>query len=656
MSNTSWPSQDGVQFVKNVLIPMRDGVKLAADLHVPTGAGPFPLILEYLPYRKDDQAPYQGYHHYFAQNGYIGCRLDIRGTGASEGVNYDEYVPQEQEDGYDAIEWLAQQSWCDGQIAMFGASYGGFVCYQVAMQQPPHLKAIIPMYATDDRYTDDCHYRGGLFRHYYDFALYGAWMVAMNASPPYPEYSGAAWADIWEQHLEHNVPYMLTWIEQQVDGPYWRPGSLRGQYEKLQCPTFIIGGWRDGYPNPPLRTYAAIQDQVPARVLIGPWDHTRPDVAVPGPCIDYQREIVRWLDHHFRQPDAAVADQPPVQVYMQRYDDPDPARLQTSGEWRGETSWPAAGANELTLFLHGNGQLGEASATDDRFDEYVYNPAVGLAGGLWQGGLGYGLPTDQRLDEAFSLVYTTMPLAEDVAILGWPRVLLHVSSTAPVMAFGASLCDVAPDGTSALVAKGILNVTRRESLAEPTPIEPGTIYELEIEVDCTGWIFTRGHHIRLDIASADYPNVWPTPYNGTNRVYHGGTHLSRLVLPVVPVQAGTPAPEFLPSTRPQAVTRLSEGEPSPWLVTWDVLNKRVGVQIRDVMRSYVSLDDPADVGVTGIHRRRRTRPDMDVEVEARMNVRSTVDAFHLTVQLHVVVDGLPHFTRRWSKSTPRRLL
>jgi predicted acyl esterase len=125
---------------------------------------------------------------------------------------------------------------------MFGFSYGGFVCYQVATHQPPHLKAIIPCYATDDRYTDDCHYRGGLFRYYYDFASYGAWMIAMNAAPPYPAFSGVDWARIWEQHLEHNTPYMLTWIEQQVDGPYWRPGSLRGQ---------IASAWTSPAPTTP---------------------------------------------------------------------------------------------------------------------------------------------------------------------------------------------------------------------------------------------------------------------------------------------------------------------------------------------------------------------------------------------------------------------
>jgi len=662
-----------IAFVKNVLIPLRDGVHLAADLHMPTGGGPFPLILEYLPYRKDDQSPFGGYHHYFAQRGYIGCRVDIRGTGASEGISTDEYVPQEQEDGYDVVEWLATQPWCDGQIAMFGFSYGGFVCYQVAMRQPPHLKAIIPCYATDDRYTDDCHYRGGLFGHYYDVAAYGTMMVAMNALPPYLEYSGSDWARIWEQRLEHNTPYLLRWIEQQTDGPYWRPGSLRGQYDKVLCPTFIVEGWHDGYANPQLRTYAHLKDRVPTRLLMGPWNHTPPDAAVPGPCIDYLHEIVRWLDHHVRGHDTGVEDEPPVRVYMQRYDAPDPARRHASGEWRAEGDWPPEGLEERVFSLSDSGQLiaGEAPDEDGAYDEYAYHPAVGITGGLWSAGVPFGLPADQRPDEAYSLVYTSAPLTEDVAILGWPRAILHASSTAEVMAFRATLCDVAPDGTSALVARGILNATRRESLTDPTPIVPSQIYELDIQIDCTGWIFEPAHRIRLDIASADYPNLWPTPLPGVNRIHRGRGRRSQLILPVVPLHSRLTVPTFVPSTAVQHAYG-ARAETPPWRVTWDVLGNRVGVtmdtyrrrqvtpglEMEDAseMRSYVSLRNPADVGITGRYSMRRITPDADIGVTARVQTRSTGDTFHLIVDLNVTLDNVGHFTRRWLTSVPRRLL
>lgn len=669
MSSIRYPPHQGVTFVKNVLIPMRDGVILAADMHMPAGDGPFPLVLEYIPYRKDDQTPYTGHHYEFAKCGYIGCRIDIRGTGASEGINTDEYVVQEQEDGYDAIEWLAQQPWCNGQIAMYGISYGGFVCYQVATHQPPHLKAIIPVDATDDRYTDDCHYRGGLFRCYYDFAAYGAGMIARNALPPYPEFNGANWLDIWEHHLAHNQPYMLTWLDHQTDDPYWKPGSLRGQYDKVLCPTFIIGGWRDGYMNTILRTYAQLKERVPTRAWIGPWDHSFPNNGVPGPRVNHIPILIRWLDHYLKGINNGAQHEPPVQVYMQSYDPPRPDRTMTSGAWRAEADWPVKEGTTQMLFLRGDGRMGDAP---DAFEHaYDYHPAVGLTAGLWSAGVPFGLPSDQRADEAYSLVFTSDALTEPRAILGWAHAQITVSSSAEVMAFVASLSDVAPDGASALIAKGALNGTRRESLVTPTPLTPDERYALDIEIDCTGWVFRPGHRIRLSIASSDYPNLWPTPLPGRNTLHSTLGQPSLLTLPVVPLESSLSAPAYEEAT-PAGTNYPARTDKPPWRVVWDVLNNRAGIEIEmegrsrphpnvelmseTHMHTSVSLLNPADVGATGISRVRRITPDMDIDVTGRMNIRSTVEAFHLTVGLDVKVDGLPHFSRRWTKTAPRVLL
>jgi len=242
---------EGVRVVKNVLVPVRDGVRLAADLYMPDPdpGEPLPVVMEYIPYRKDEVAPGTRFYEYLAAHGYVVARVDIRGTGASEGVSSDEYVLQEQLDGYDAIEWLAAQPFCDGHVNQMGISYGGFTALQTATHAPPHLTSIIPMYFTDDRYTDDCHYRGGLLRKYYDVCYYGNFMIAYNALPPYPEWSGGDWAAIWEEHVERNEPYLLKWLTHQTDGPYWRHGSVRDIADRIACPVFMIGGWRDGYPN-----------------------------------------------------------------------------------------------------------------------------------------------------------------------------------------------------------------------------------------------------------------------------------------------------------------------------------------------------------------------------------------------------------------------
>ena len=676
---TPFQPKDSVRFVKNVMIPMSDGVRLAMDMHLPDSEDweqtLQPLILEYIPYRKDDVAPYSGYHNYFAQHGFIGARLDCRGTGSSEGVNTDEYTPREQRDCVEAIEWLAQQTWCSGKIAMFGGSYGGFTAVQIAAHRPAHLTTIIPVYFTDDRYTDDCHYRGGCFRCYYDIGAYGCSMIGMNAMPPYPEYSGDNWARIWEEHLEHNTPYLLKWLEHQVDGEYWRPGSLRGQYDQIQCPVFMIGGWRDGYPNPPLRTFQNLN--VPKKVLIGPWNHSRPENAIPGPRIDYLREVVRWCNHWLKGEDNGVMDEPPICVYMQTYDEPRADRTETSGYWRVEQSH-RPGDSMLTYWLgEGSQLLSDPPDYESPYDAYAYRPTVGIAGGLWSGGVPFGLPTDQRHDEIHSLNYTTEPLKEPLEIIGTPEIVMHVRSTAPVMAFVAKLCDVAPDGTSALVCNGVLNATRRESLTHPEPLDPNEIYEITINLNCTAWRFEPTHRIRLSICSADFPNLWPTPYPGINRVYRDTKRPSWLTLPAVPPRNATngnlPADEatFEPLEVNANVYQLSP-DAQPWLIVHDVLGDRTGLQTHTRVTSRVSpttevTNDarlevwahnchPADVVAMSRHHRRIVRSDGTTTVDTCCCVKSTETAFHVTIDLHITVNGLLHHQRRWVRTSPRVLL
>ena len=668
---------DGVKLVKNVLIPMRDGAHLAADVYMPAGqedVDRWPVVMEYTPYRKDDvNLSHRTFYTDLPRLGYVVARVDIRGTGASEGASTDEYTLQEQQDGYDAVEWLGQQPWCDGHVNMMGISYGGFTALQVAAHAPPHLTSIIPVDFTDDRYTDDCHYRGGLLRMYYDIAHYGGQMVARNALPPYPEWSGDAWAEVWEHHLAHDEPYLLKWYRHQTDGAYWRNGSVRDAPERIQCPTFLIGGWRDGYPNPPLRLFQALE--VPRKVLIGPWNHAMPDTAIPGPRIDYLHEVVRWLDYWCKGQDTGIMDEPPVAVYEQRYQRPDPDRLDTPGKWRAETGWPPPGASEETLYLGKGGILeGDPRAARDGLagaDAFDYDPTVGVTGGLWSGGIAFGLPGDQRPDEALSLVYTTPPLAQDVHILGWPRAVLHVSSSAPVIGFAVSLSDVAPDGTSHLIAKGMLNITRRESLREPKPLMPGEIYEVDIEIDCTAWIFAQDHRVRLTIASADWPNVWPTPHAATNHVYWGPEHPSRLILPVVPAEGSAAPPAFRPSA--QTVSRHAEAVQLPtWQVIRDQLTGRATVHLaygsswrvndttiveREASSTFdVTPSRPSGASARGRHLYRIVRPNQMTQARADVAVQAAETHFHVTIEVEVRVNGALHFIRHWTESVPRNHL
>ncbi len=187
---------------RNIRIPMPDGVTLAADCFRPDAPGRYPVVIEYLPYRKNDTT-WEGWygHRYLAERGYVSVRIDVRGSGDSEGQALDEYCEQEQLDGVAAIAWLAEQPWSNGYVGMFGTSYGGFNSLQVAMHRPPALKAICPMYFTDNRYTDDCHYKGGQLQMLYDVGTYGLSMVGRNMLPPRPDLVGEQWGEIWEEHL-----------------------------------------------------------------------------------------------------------------------------------------------------------------------------------------------------------------------------------------------------------------------------------------------------------------------------------------------------------------------------------------------------------------------------------------------------------------------
>ena len=665
-------SSEGISFVKNIMAPTRDGTRLAMDIHVPAGDGPWPVILTYIPYRKDDQEPMTGMQHHWSQHGYVGARVDCRGTGSSEGSNDDEYRPVEQRDGYDVVEWIAEQEWCDGKVAMTGGSYGGFTSVQVAALAPPHLVTIIPWNYTDDRYTDDCHYRGGAWRCYYDIGAYGCSMVGMNAMPPYPEYSGERWAEVWEEHLEQNNPYLLTWLANQTDGEYWRAGSIRDRYHEIEASALLIGGWRDGYCNAPLRTSQHMT--APTKVVVGPWNHSGPDCETPGPSLSREHLTVRWCDHWLKGIDNGIMGEPDINVYVQTFDVPDAYRTHTSGYWRTENSFPIPGSWTQRL------RLGSDLATDDpnaNYDEYEYRPSVGIAGGLWSAGVPFGLPGDQRVDEIYSANYTSEPLDEPLEIIGMGKAVINVSTTAPVMAFVARLSDVAPDGTSAPVTIGVLNGTRRNSLTEPEPMEPGEVYELHVDLDATAWRFEQGHRIRLSISSADFPNLWPTPYAGTNRVYRDVERESYLELPVVPTRdapVGELPPdemEYEPSASPR---KYPEASPQvvPWEIAHDMLRDRTGLRLHQVDEDRASADmtvrteaklevwannrDPADTTAIGQHLRTITRTDGVINVDTSANVRSTEDAIHVSIDLDVRINGLPHLQRRWVESFRRELL
>ncbi len=539
-------------------IPMKDGVRLAATLYMPRGAKPeekFPALLEYLPYRKDDGTAAGDYprHTYFARRGYVSVRVDIRGFGASEGVPPErEYSEQEQVDGEQVIAWLAHQPWSNGNVGMFGISWGGFNAIQMAMRHAPGLKAIIAIHATSELFHDDVHYVDGI-AHIDEFELNMDMAEGWVGAPDY---------SLDEKTLGprfNSPPWSLLYLKHQHDGPFWRD-RVRPLSE-VTTPTFLIGGLQDGYrDNVP---DMLMQSKAPIKAIVGPWNHSFPNDPDFGPRVEWRDQAVRWFDYWLKGRDTVVLQDPRLIIYMQHWRPPDPNLPEVPGEWRREDAWPPKEAKNVTLFLQPNHTLDNSAPPVSRH-QLKYVPTAGVEAGFWWG----ELLSDVRPVDAFSLVYDSAPLENELAILGRPKALLQVSATAPLANWFARLSDVAPDGTVTQITGAGINGAQRESMSEPSDLEPGKIYPLDIEMHLTSWVFPKGHRIRIAVSNALWPMMLPTPYAMTTSLDLGGSSGSRLMLPVVPVK-GEPAPEFSPP-QPSEERNDIKSEGFPWPGEWTV--------------------------------------------------------------------------------------
>jgi predicted acyl esterase len=539
-------------------IPMKDGVRLAATLHMPDGAKvgeKFPALLEYLPYRKDDGTAAGDYpkHAYFARRGYVSVRVDIRGFGASEGAPPErEYSEQEQVDGEQVIWWLAHQTWSNGNVGMFGISWGGFNSLQMAMRHAPGLKAILATDATAELFHDDVHYVDGM-AHIDEFELNMDMAEGWTGAPDYT---------LDEKVLGprfETPPWSLLYLKHQHDGPFWRE-RVR-PLKEITIPSFLIGGLLDGYRDNV--TDMLMQASGPVKAIMGPWNHTFPNEAVPGPQIEWRNEAVRWFDHWLKGRDTGVEHDPRLVIYMQHWHPPDPSLENVPGEWRREDVWPPKDVQASTWFLQSNHSLAEAAAQLDRH-QLKYVPSIGVEAGFWWG----ELLSDVRPVDAFSLVYDSASLQGDVAILGRPHALLRASATAPLADWFARLSDVAPDGTVTQVTGAGIDGAQRDSMSEPRDLEPGKVYALDIEMHLTSWVFPKGHRIRVAVSNALWPMMLPTPYSMTTSLELGGSDGSRIVLPVVP-KHGAAAPAFSPPEPSEERTDL-KSEGFPWPGEWTV--------------------------------------------------------------------------------------
>ena len=674
------PPRPAVEEIEHVWIPMPDGCRLSAKLWLPADAekNPVPAILEYIPYRKRDNKAIRDaqIHAFFAEHGYAGVRVDLRGSGESEGVLRDEYLPQEMDDLCEVLRWLERQPWCRGKVGIFGLSWGGFNGLQLAARRPPQLGAVVTVSSSDDRYADDVHYMGGCLLT--DNLSWAGTMFAFNSCPPDPAIVGEKWRDMWLERLEGSGLWLKTWLEHQRRDDFWKHGSVCEHYDAIEVPVLAVSGWADGYTNTVFRLLANLKS--PCKGLVGAWGHKYPHTAGQGQSIDFLGQCLRWWDRWLKGIDNGVEDDPALRAWMQ--DTTSPLTPSRPGRWIAEESWPSPHVTDKSWRLTYGQMLEEngdrpperdADGSDRGSDDLtIQSPlGVGMFAGKW---CSYSeatdLPWDQRPEDGGSLIFDTPPLAEDIEILGRPRVRLTLSANKPAAMVAVRLSDVSPSDRSTRVTFGVLNLTHRDSHEHPEPLEPGRRYTVEVPMNHIAQRFPIGHRMRLAISSSYWPLTWPSPEPFRLRI---SPRESGLTLPVRRVD---------PRSEPVldlGEARHAEEPPSTmlapprreWTVNHDLARNRVSLNIvnddpsrrfedidltigRKVRESYSHRFNNYDT-VRGEVEGQRIfeRGDWKIRTFTRTVLTATRTHFLIRATLDAYQDEVRVFAKSWDERIPR---
>jgi putative CocE/NonD family hydrolase len=621
-----------------------------------------------MPYRRgdltlvDDEVRFG----YVAAHGYACVRVDLRGSGDSEGILDDEYSPQEQADLVEVIAWIAEQPWCTGAVGMTGISWSGFNSLEVAAHRPPALKAIITVCSSDDRYDNDVHYIGGAVLAFY-MAVWGHVMLAFNARPPDPDVVGEQWRAIWLDRLERNRLMTETWLAHQTRDHYWAQGSVIEDYAAIRCPVLAVGGWSDAYTDTLLRLGAGLSS--PVRVIVGPWGHTWPERGAPGPAIGFLQECVSWWDRWLKDIPNGADEEPLLRYYRQEYATPRADLDERPGRWLAAASIPTVehGAHGLDL---GNRTIGAGPSGDILSIRTAQS--LGALAGSW---LPYGnptdLPPDQSPEDAGSLVFDSAPFTADLDVLGQPVLEVVVSSDRPQANLVVRLCEIAPDGSSALLTRGVLNLTHRGGHKQPEPLEPGCTYRVRVPLKAIGVRIAAGHRLRVAVSTTYWPWVWPSPEEATVSLHLGAG--SRLLLPTPP--DGVPFTPFAPpvTAAPPEVESLRERRPRLGEIAHDpVTGEHVYALRRDLngiqrFPSGLVYDDTEDGRFTitdgdplsarvELHRVTSiSRGGWRTTVETESEMWSTAADFHLRSRQVAHEGDHVVFEREITATLPRRL-
>ena len=569
-SREKMPINDaGIRVELDVPAPMRDGVRLFADVYLPETPGPFPVILTRMPY--DKQSAYgmmPALGRFWAQRGYAYVAQDVRGRFKSEGVfgRVDEIS-----DGYDTIDWISKQPWCNGNVGVTGESYYGYTTWAAGVGQHPSLKSIAPVDITPDLY--ERRFVNGVFR----LHAQGGWALDMNGR----DEQDVEAIDWWHLPLITlgdaaglGDSIFTSWIHKSVRSEFWNERSFHHRYDRIRVPALYIGGWYDNYTNGTIAGWQGVREQSPrleARqeqwIVMGPWDHEsvstqffdppepltkigRIDIGTSA-ATTYSETLLAFFDYTLKGADNGYDKTPRVRIFVIG-----------DNEWRYEEEWPLARMQPTPYYFHSDGAAQSAAAGGSldiippdnqtgqlQQDSYEYDPADPVVYSMDQDPWSRAVAITDRSSIANRpdvLTYDTLPLSEAIELTGPVTVTLFAASTAPDTDFTATLVDVSPDGYAQLIQEGILRASFRESDTQPTPIEPGQIYQYEIDLWATSYVVQPGHRIRVEISSSNFPRFARNLNTGnpfgmsdeiavaTQTIYHSTDHPSHITLPVIP--------------------------------------------------------------------------------------------------------------------------
>lgn len=647
--------------MENSTLEMKDGVRLAVTYYRPTAktAGEtFPVIMEMLPYRKDDFFALGDYEYgaYFAKRGYVVARVDVRGTGGSEGsIPASEYSQAEISDAEELVTQLSKKSWSNGNVGMYGLSWSAFNSLMTAHRKPPALKAIIAAHGSTDLFYNDVHYIDGALH----IDSYAHQIDTDNSMPQSPDYR-------IDENYFHNrfdrEPWLFTWLRQQQDGDFWRKESIKFK-TPLEVPAYLIGGLLDGYRD--FVVDVGRNSKAPVIAEIGPWNHSWPEYGVPGPNYEWRQKALRWWDYWLKGIDNGILDEPRWTVFMRTGHPPATDMTTVPGYWRCDKQWPSGVGTAQRFYPRGTRQLDSTPPAPGTTQTLLYKAGAGMGAGGW-----WGEQTgNMAADDAHSLVYDSAPLTEAMDIMGMPQVRLRVAADAPFYQWTVRLEDVAPDGKVSLVSGAIINPSQRFSRLEPTALIPGEATELATSIHFTTWRFKPGHRIRLAVANAQFPMIWPSPTRGVTSLFAGdGTWLE---LPTVPVKNETSQACALPSPEHNEAAPFGKEVNKNGPVFNSVRNEQTGdsmfstssdiawtlhdnrYQSSDSYQWDVNDATPAKARYQGERKNVFIIAGNEIALTTRARIESDATFFHVTFTKTLLKNGSLVREKTWTDHIPR---